>query len=252
MGEGIQALTGYTAQEMTPEVWHDLTLDHEFRGPLAGLTLAEAVRRVQTDEVDGWTDDILIRTRDGEERWVADSSIELRDAQGQSVGSMGLLQDITERKQAEAELKQAKAVAETATRVKAEFLANMSHEIRTPMNAIIGMTGLLLDTPLTAEQREFSETIRNSGDSLLTLINDILDFSKIESGKLELELIPFDLASCIEDALDLFTDQVGQKQLELGYLLDPHIPHTIVGDPSRLRQILTNLVGNAVKFTQPG
>ncbi len=207
---------------------------------------------MQTNAVEAWADHIHIMTRLGEERWVADSSIELRNAQGQSLGSVGLLQDITKRKQAEAELKQAKAIAETATRVKAEFLANMSHEIRTPMNAIIGMTGLLLDTPLTAEQREFSETIRNSGDSLLTLINDILDFSKIESGKLELEMIPFDLATCIEDALDLFTDQVGQKQLELGYLLDPHIPHTIVGDPSRLRQILTNLVGNAVKFTRQG
>ena len=252
MGEGIQALTGYTAQELTPEVWHDLTLDHEFRGPLAGLTPAEAVRRVQTGEVEGWTDDIRIMTRLGEERWVADSSVELRDAQGQSVGSIGLMQDITQRKQAEAELKQAKATAETATRVKAEFLANMSHEIRTPMNAVIGMTGLLLDTPLTAEQREFGETIRNSGDGLLTLINDILDFSKIESGKLDLEMIPFDLAACIEDTLDMFTDQVGQKQLELGYLLDPRIPHTIVGDPSRLRQILTNVVGNAVKFTREG
>jgi PAS domain S-box-containing protein len=252
MGEGIQALTGFDASEMTPNIWQSLYQGHVLRGSLAGLSFAEAVRRVQAKEVEAWTNDCRILTREGEERWIADASIELRDEEGQSVGSVGLLQDITERKRAEAELRQAKEFAEEATRAKAEFLANMSHEIRTPLNAVIGMTGLLLDTPLSTEQSDFTKTIRSSGDALLTLINDILDFSKIESGKLELESVPFDLVSCIEETLDLFASQIEKKGLELGYLLASDTPHTIVGDPGRLRQILTNLVSNAVKFTSRG
>ena len=197
--------------------------------------------------------------RNGNPVWHSGRHVPDVNDEGQVVGVYTVFFDITQRavaerqlREREAELRAAKEAAENASRAKSEFLANMSHEIRTPMNGVLGLTELLLETPLDAQQRPFVETVRSSGESLMSIINDILDFSKIEAGKLETETLDFDLYQSVEDVVQLLAPRAHAKHLEIACRIDERLPHAVRGDPYRLRQVLANLIGNAIKFTEDG
>jgi len=189
---------------------------------------------------------------DGNVTYFLTTKVPIRNPDGEVVGLVGIGRDITSLKKAQMELTKARDIADAANRAKSDFLANMSHEIRTPMNAVIGMTELLQDTKLDDSQREYLRMVRESGEVLLELINDILDFSKIEAGKFTLDHIPFDLHETLGDTMKSIAVRAHRKKLELAFHISPDVPRGILGDPARLRQILVNLVGNAIKFTEQG
>jgi two-component system, sensor histidine kinase and response regulator len=188
----------------------------------------------------------------GNQVWMLDTQVPLLNSGGEVAGLAGIGRDITARKNLEIAWQRAKEAAEAASRAKSEFLANMSHEIRTPLNGIIGMTELALDTELTSEQKDYLETVKLSSDALLAVINDILDFSKIEAGKIDLEEVDFDLRECLESALKTLAVRAHSKNLELLCDIAPAVPESVKGDSSRLRQVIGNLIGNALKFTEEG
>jgi PAS domain S-box-containing protein len=261
---GAERIKGYRSEEVLGRYISCLYTEEDVeRGhPAEELRLAQEQGRY---EEEGW------RVRKGGSRfWASVLITALWDEEGSLRGFSKVVRDVTERKQVEeeirqlnetlekriqertAELEEARNAAESSSCIKSGFLANMSHELRTPMNGVIGMTGLLLDTNLDSEQRDYAETVRYSADNLLTIINGILDFSKIEAGRLDLEIIDFDLRNTVEETSTLFVERVHEKDLELTYLVNYDVPGALRGDPRRLTQILTNLLGNAIKFTEEG
>ena len=245
LNPSAEKLYGYSEEEIKGENVSILTppdrID-EMKAVLERVGRGETVSEYETERV----------SKDGRRIPLSLTIASVRDQAGNIVGASAIARDISERKLAEQELKQAKEGAEAANRAKSDFLANMSHEIRTPMNGVIGMTRLLLDTDLSEVQREYADIVRSSGEHLLTIINDILDFSKIEAGKMEMEIIDFDLRSAVEETVGLLAERAHSKGLELASLVEYDVPVALKGDPGRIRQILGNLLSNAVKFAEEG
>jgi len=238
-------ITGYTAAEVKGQNPHILK-----SGKQPAVVYEELWRTILAGGE--WRGEFANRKKSGEIYWESASIVPIRDSAGAITHFLAVKEDITERKRAEEELHRAKEAAEAANRAKSQFLANMSHEIRTPMNGVIGMAGLLLDTELSLEQRRYAEIVRSSGEALLAVINDILDFSKIEARRLNLECADFDLRSVLEYAASLVGIKTTEKKLELVCEVVPGTPCLLRGDAGRLRQVLVNLLGNAVKFTPQG
>jgi PAS domain S-box-containing protein len=245
MSPRIETLTGYSPEDCRdPDLrWRMVHPDDRER------MQAEDERTGEPGEV--FTTEYRVVHRDGRVVWVRNEAVMVEDESGSRYWQ-GFMLDITERKRAEEEMQKAREAAEEANRAKSAFLANMSHEIRTPMNGVIGMAELLLDTELSPEQREYAAMVRASGEKLLTIINDILDFSKIEAGRMDFETIDFDLRTAVEETVGLLAERTYAKGLELASSIEPDVPTALRGDPGRLSQVLTNLLGNAVKFTEEG
>ena len=237
--------TGYTLEEMVNKPAYEFLLSPE-QWPI--LLEHNKTREQGVAE----TYELLLKRKDGSQFWAEVHATAYYNDASEIVGTIGTMTDITERKRMADELERSRDVALESARLKSEFLANMSHEIRTPMNGVIGMTELALHTDLTFEQRDYLQMVKQSADSLLGIINDVLDFSKIESGKLELDADDFDLQATVSDTLRPLAMRADQKDLELIYHIDKNVPNYLVGDSKRLRQVLVNLVGNALKFTESG
>jgi PAS domain S-box-containing protein len=235
--ECAESMIGKTDQEIYPIQLGQQIYNKEISLMISGQTVRERERHVQKDRSVTYLESV---------------KSPLKNKDGKTIGLVGISRDITEQVERENELIAARKEAIAANQAKSSFLAMMSHEIRTPMNGVIGAASLLRGTELSAEQAHFSETIQTSGEDLLNIINDILDYSKIEAGKVALETIPFNLAECIENTFDLFIQRAAEKNIELLHYVEPDVPVGLIGDPSRLRQIIVNLLGNALKFTQEG
>lgn len=246
--EQFSKLLGCVPEKVLNDFHFWLERVHPLDAPTVMASLDNALEGGETF----WSSEYRLRRDDGSWIYVYDRGYILRDDNGKAFRMIGAVQDISMRKQVQIELERARDAAEKASRAKSEFLATMSHEIRTPMNGIIGMSSLLMETSLTAEQRDYAETVRFSSEALLAIINDILDFSKIEAGKMQIEKADFSLREVVQGTAAVLSARARSKGIELSVEIAPTVPEFLRGDMSRLRQILLNLTGNAVKFTEAG
>jgi PAS domain S-box-containing protein len=244
--KGAELISGYETEEILGKHFSCFHPAEDIEYGLAQETLKTALAAGQ------WEGESWRVRKDGSRFWASVVITAVRDGEEGLLGFTNVTRDLTTRKQAEEAIKRAKEEAEAANQAKSDFLANISHEVRTPMTGIIGMAGLLAETDLSTKQREYCEIIRRSSESLLTVINEILDFSKAEAGKVELEIIDFDLRTAVEEVTGLFALQAAHKEVELINFVDYEVPTALQGDPGRLRQILSNLINNALKFTAKG